>query len=1038
MARTTIPDFEKDLNLSHFTFENLQEAVFWVNASGNILYVNDTASKMSGYSKKELMAMHVRDINPSELLVDYAHFWKQLKAQKRFTFEAKHKHKTGYLYDIEITGNYIEYEGQEFTCSIVRDIRKKKLEEEVLRTVSEATSMLTGKDFLLELAKKISMMLGMHYTFIVECVDKEKTRLRSIAFVEGDKVLDNIEYNTNDSACKMMMNGEPYFLPSCVQQYYPAAKGIEAYVGAPILSPSTGEIIGHLAATDPNPVTEEKNQTTILKIFASRIGAEMDRMKAENELAEKNKELNERLNEIELYNSTVKNLRDQIFWMDRHGKFIRVNEAVCRESGFSMNELLAMNVFDLNPTLTKKEWNERWEETKLLTQQILETEHRRKDGVTYPVEVTNNFIEHHGEEYFCSSVRDIRKRKMEEELLRTISEATSGLVGQDFFEALTQYVTVALGVKTCIVTECTDIEKTRVRTLAFTTNNKLTENIEYDVEGTPCKLVMEGKGNDVFIKSGCDKTYPKEAGYDSYVAVPISSPSSGYVIGHIAALDDSPMSNEMNQTSILKIFAARAGAEIDRIRAEEKLKLANIELEKLLSESEERFKDLFEEAPIAYVHEGLDSKFIKANRAALRTLGVKPEEVPFTYGKTMAPDTPDAQRRMKEAFESVGRGTDTSGVVLELRRKDNGQPIWIQWWSNPDVGGQFTRTMFIDITDKVLMEQEQARLEAQNKYLQEEIKYSHNFEEIVSKSKNFHKILQQIEQVASTDATVLITGESGTGKELLARAIHNISNRNKRPLIKINCANLPANLIESELFGHERGAFTGAMERKIGRFELADSGTIFLDEIGELPVELQAKLLRVLQEGEFERLGNPKTMKVNVRVIAATNRNLEEAITKKEFREDLFYRLNVFPVISPPLRDRKEDIPLLVKHFVKKYEGKMGKEITNIPTKVIDALMQYDWPGNIRELENLVERALILSPGNTLAYGDWIPAVKTTGSNGKSAVQKLDDVEKQHIISVLEKTNWKVSGEKGAAKILGINPTTLEARMKKMGIQRQK
>ncbi len=658
----------------------------------------------------------------------------------------------------------------------------------------------------------------------------------------------------------------------------------------------------------------------------------------------------------------------------------------------------------------------------------------------YDVEITGNFIEIDGQEYTCSIARDIRKRKLEEELLLTISEATSGLVGQDFFNELTRYVTIALGVKTCIVTECTDFLKTCVRTLAYTTGSKLTENIEYDVEGTPCKVVMKGKGSNVFIASGCDKVYPKEAGYDSYVAVPITSPANGDVIGHIAALDDKPMSNEMNQTSILKIFAARAGAEIDRIKAEEKLKVANAELEKLLGESEERFRDLFEKAPIAYVHERLDSKFIKVNRAALKLLGVQSTEVAEIYGKTLVAGTPENQLRLKEAFESIGRGTDTSGVILELRRKDNGQPIWVQWWSNPDIGGQFTRTMLVDITEKVLLEQEQAKLKAENKYLQEEIKLNNNFEEIVSKSKNFHKILRQIEQVASTDATVLITGESGTGKELLARAIHSISNRSKRPLIKINCANLPANLIESELFGHERGAFTGAMERKIGRFELADGGTIFLDEIGELPVELQAKLLRVLQEGEFERLGNPKTLKVNVRVIAATNRNLEDAIIKKEFREDLFYRLNVFPVISPPLRERKEDIPLLVKHFVKKYEGKMGKEITNIPSKVVDSLMLHDWPGNIRELENLIERGLILSTGNTLEYGSWIPSVKTgsTSSSGKAMPQKLDDVEKEHIIAVLDKTNWKVSGEKGAAKILGLNATTLEARMKKLGISRMK
>jgi transcriptional regulator with GAF, ATPase, and Fis domain len=343
--------------------------------------------------------------------------------------------------------------------------------------------------------------------------------------------------------------------------------------------------------------------------------------------------------------------------------------------------------------------------------------------------------------------------------------------------------------------------------------------------------------------------------------------------------------------------------------------------------------------------------------------------------------------------------------------------------------------MFLDITDRILIEKEQEKLLAQNIYLQEEIKLNNNFEEIVSKSKKFHKVLQQIEQVASTDATVLILGESGTGKELLARAVHNISKRSKRPLIKINCATLPANLIESELFGHERGAFTGAMERKIGRFELADGGTIFLDEIGELPVELQAKLLRVLQEGEFERLGNSKTMKVNVRVIAATNRNLEEAIAKKEFREDLFYRLNVFQIVSPPLRSRKEDIPLLVNHFVKKYESKMGREIKNIPDKVIDALMLYDWPGNIRELENMVERALIISVGSTLEYGDWIPATKNNLAN-QTKLLKMEEVEKEHIISALNQTNWKVSGEKGAAIILGLNPTTLESRMKKLEIKR--
>ena len=476
----------------------------------------------------------------------------------------------------------------------------------------------------------------------------------------------------------------------------------------------------------------------------------------------------------------------------------------------------------------------------------------------------------------------------------------------------------------------------------------------------------------------------------------------------------------------------------ERKLVEEKLSLANKQLETLLEESEGRYRDLFEEAPIAYVHEGLDSSFIKANRAAINMLGIDPEEGVSIIGKTLVVDSPENQKRLKEAFESINQGTNTKGVVLELRRKDNGKSLWVQWWSKPDISGLFTRTMMVDITEQVLLEKEHTKLRAENLYLQDEIKYTHNFEEIISKSKLFHKVLHQIEQVASTDATVLILGESGTGKELLARAVHNISNRNKRALIKINCANLPSNLIESELFGHERGAFTGAMERKIGRFELAHNGTIFLDEIGELPVELQPKLLRVLQEGEFERLGNPKTIKVNVRIIAATNRNLEEAIAKKEFREDLYYRLNVFQIVAPPLRDRKEDIPLLVEHFVKKYEGKMGREIKIIPEEVIHALMQYDWPGNIRELENKIERALIVTHGDSLQYGDWIPTshLGFQKGNGEPSFLKMEEVEKDHIINILNKTNWKVSGERGAAKILGLNANTLSSRIKKLGIKR--
>jgi formate hydrogenlyase transcriptional activator len=735
---------------------------------------------------------------------------------------------------------------------------------------------------------------------------------------------------------------------------------------------------------------------------------------------------------------TIENLHEAVFWVDSSQNIIQVNDLACQMSGYTKRELTQMKVQDINPSSVVMDWPAFWKRLKKEKKINFEAQHKHKKGHLYDIEITGNFIEIEGKEYSCTIVRDIRKRKREEEILKTISENTSGVTGTDYFRELAKCITSTLNVRYSMVVLCSENDTTKLRMLSYVDRMEVLDNIDYDTHGTPCEIVMQGK--EFFCADRLDETFPKEKGIRSWVAVPIYSPTTGKVIGNIAAFDDVPMQNDQNQVVILRIFAARTGAEIERIRAEEKvvetLKLLNSDLQVKLQESEKRFRDLFEEAPIAYVHEGLDSKFIKANRAALHILGVKPEDVPNTYGKLMAPDTPDAQKRMKEAFESIGRGTDASGVVLELRRQDNGKPIWIQWWSNPDLSGQFTRTMFIDITDKVLMEQEQARLKAENKYLQEEIKLNYNFEEIVSKSKLFQKVLQQIERVASTDATVLILGESGTGKELLARAVHNISNRSKRPLVKVNCATLPSNLIESELFGHEKGAFTGAMDRKIGRFELADGGTVFLDELGELPIELQAKLLRVLQEGEFERLGNSKTLKVNVRVIAATNRNLQLAIEKKEFREDLFYRLNVFPITCPPLRERKEDIPLLVKHFLQKFEGKMGKKITHVPDPVMDALSAYHWPGNIRELENLIERAMILSPGNELSYGEWLPAVKHAANNLHTPLQKLEEVEKNHISEVLKQLNWKVSGENGAAKFLGLNPTTLEARMKKLGIKR--
>jgi PAS domain S-box-containing protein len=325
------------------------------------------------------------------------------------------------------------------------------------------------------------------------------------------------------------------------------------------------------------------------------------------------------------------------------------------------------------------------------------------------------------------------------------------------------------------------------------------------------------------------------------------------------------------------------------------------------------------------------------------------------------------------------------------------------------------------------------RLESEKAYLQEEIKSTYNHENIIGSSNELRYTLYKVEQIASTDTAVIILGETGTGKELIARAIHASGPRQNRAFVKVDCAALPSNLIESELFGHEKGAFSGAFARRLGRFEVADGATLFLDEIGELPLELQPKLLRVLQDGEFERLGSSRTIKVDVRIIAATNRNLEEEVRKGRFREDLWYRLNIFPITMPPLRNRMDDLPHLVNFLVKKSSKRLGKTIETIPARVMKTLQNYHWPGNIRELENVLERAVINSSENKLRLMDNLNSPQKDFTTTQKTLEK---VEREHIVRILEETRWKVSGKNGASEILGLNISTLRARMRKLGIHR--
>jgi formate hydrogenlyase transcriptional activator len=656
------------------------------------------------------------------------------------------------------------------------------------------------------------------------------------------------------------------------------------------------------------------------------------------------------------------------------------------------------------------------------------------------------------------------------EMLRVITEGTASLVGGDFFRSLAYNLILTTGLRYVTVTECTNLAKTRLRTLVYIERGNFLDNFEYDVQGTPCDIVM--KGNNYFCSDELDILFPASQGIKSYFGVPLFL-SNGEVAGHISMFDTVPKTLTREQLDILKIFASRAAAEIERKQKDE-----------LIRENMSRYQDLFESSPIGLVEEDFSKVRLyiiqakeKYNIDLESIFNVHPHELEYCTSLVKRVAVNRAQRRLfgvndiseydnaitrsfeADLFKSVFVSFDKGQLVYEREieyRLGDGTKKHLKTKRAFTPGGEadWSRCILscVDISEQKTAEQRltsalnevgllKEKLEEENFYLKEEIKRDHNFEEIVSKGITFKKVLQKIEQVAQTDATVLILGESGTGKELIARAIHSISKRCNRPLVKINCAALPANLIESELFGHEKGAFTGATSQRLGRFELAHHGSIFLDEIGELPIELQSKLLRVLQEGEFERLGSTKTIKVDVRVIAATNRDLHTSIQSNEFRADLYYRLNVFPVHAPALRERKEDIPLLVTHFCNKYAKKFGKKVTAVSKAALDSLMLYDWPGNVRELENVIERAIIVTNSHQLDVGEWLPKMiveprKIEQVQTEQELLTLQEMERRYITEILNRTKWKIRGENGAATLLNINPTTLEARMKKLFIQR--
>lgn len=688
----------------------------------------------------------------------------------------------------------------------------------------------------------------------------------------------------------------------------------------------------------------------------------------------------------------VENLPYKIMWMNEQGQIVYANYQFCKLLGYVSKEVNRLSVHDINPTSSPESWSNHWQIVKEKGVYNFKAVHQTKKGKYFDVEVFAYFFSNNGKEFIAAIVNEISESSFYKNLLDH-AERMANVGGWKLH----------LHDGSIVVTE----QALRIFGIADT-NELLPGNVIHHFDDSEeLKELLRGliRNGESFDKVLQLKEKKDGVKYIRCVAEPI-----------------------LHKSKIIKIIGTYQDVS------------ESIERQRILS----LYKEIIDDAvDLVYVY-NREGDLLHYSQSVPKTLGFTKQELDhFSIYDLDANITP---AWWDSHMDEIAKNK-TMRFEWLVTKKD-GSKFQAEIVANHIIfnGEDLNCAIIRDITNRKQRENDLYRaleeneslkkqLLQENEYLQTEIKRSFNFDNIICQSKEYEQILEKVNQVAPTDTTVLITGESGTGKELLARAVHDNSQRKDRPLIKVNAATLPSELIESELFGHRKGAFTGATEHKLGKFSLADGGTIFLDEIGELPFDLQSKLLRVIQEGEFDMLGGTKTIKVDVRIVAATNRDLLSMVNSGKFREDLYYRLNVFPIHNIPLRERKGDIPLLAEFFLEKYASKAGKGFRRLSKKTVDALMKYNFPGNIRELENLIERAVIIEEGTTLNPGSWLPSTNVADTL-KEEFKSFEAMQREYIIKVLNKTNWRVSGPKGAATILDVKDKTLFAKMKRLGIER--
>jgi PAS domain S-box-containing protein len=758
---------------------------------------------------------------------------------------------------------------------------------------------------------------------------------------------------------------------------------------------------------------------------------------ASEDLLHKVRESESMIRELRLFRTLLDQSNDSIKVIDPETlRFLDVNEKACSELDYSREELLSIGVFDIDPAVTESSVVKIKEELRKSGSLMMETVHRRKDGSTFPVEVSMRRVRLE-RDYIVAIARDLTERKLAEARL---------LEYESVVESLEEIIVVVDRDYRYVIANREFLKRRGVK------REQLLGRTVWD------QLGSEGMSKEALalVKEKMDECFQgKVVEYELNYPYPTLGPRDLF----------------------LSYFPIKGPTGIDRIacvlqdvterkRAEEALRCSEESYRMFISQSSEGIFREEMEAPVSIdlaedelVHHILyDSYMAECNDALARMYGLTSgqEFVGKRLTEMLPPEDPRNIELTRQYIRSGFRVLDRESHEMDI----HGNP---KVFANSMIGtvknGMLVRAWGIqrDITEKVKLEEssqkaEEAlrqnlaqlqevteelrlakeKLSEEKLYLEESIDTELGFGEIIGRSSALKDVMQKVAKVAPSDATVLLLGETGTGKELVARALHRMSHRERNSFIKLNCAAIPSGLLESELFGHEKGAFTGAVARKLGRLELADQGTLFLDEVGEIPLSLQPKLLRVLQDMEFERLGGTQTLKVNFRLLAATNRDLLHGVREHEFRSDLYYRLNVFPIHIPPLRERREDIRPLVEHFVRKFAAQMKKSITSIPSKTMEMLVRWNWPGNIRELENFVERSVILTPGSVLQSPlSELTALEESG--GKTA--GLRDKERERILSVLRECRGRLGGPDGAAARLGLKRTTLQSKLDQLGIK---